>query len=96
MKAQRPQRISCFKDDDDGFFAWLERNPDGYVINSERNPKPSYLVLHRPGCPHFKSSNSLHWTMDYIKFCSPDRKALEAWAAAAIGGDVRPCRNCFG
>jgi hypothetical protein len=53
-------------------------------------------VLHRPGCPHFKSSNALHWTMDYIKFCSPDRKALEAWAAAAIGGCVRPCRSCFG
>jgi hypothetical protein len=96
MQAQLPQSITCFKDDDDGFFAWLAQNPDGYVINSERNPKPSYLMLHHPSCRHFKSSNALHWTRDYIKFCSPDRTGLEEWASGTVGGEVKLCRSCFG
>jgi hypothetical protein len=88
--------ITSFRDDDGGFFAWLEGNPDGYVINSERNPKPTYLVLHRPSCPHFKGGTELHWTKDYVKFCSPDRRDLEEWAAGTVGGEVTLCRTCFG
>jgi hypothetical protein len=91
-----PPGIASFRDDDGGFFAWLECNPDGYVINSERNPKPTYLVLHRPSCPHFKGGTDLHWTKDYVKFCSPDRTALEEWATGTVGGEVTLCRNCFG
>ncbi len=96
MQAQPRQDITCLKDDDDGFFAWPTQNPDGYVVNSERNPKPSYLILHRPGCRHFKSSNALRWTKDYIKFCSPSRANPEAWATSAIGGEAQLCRSCFG
>ena len=96
MPAQLPQGITRFKDDDDGFLAWLAQNPDGYVINTERNPKPSYLPLHYPSCRHFKSSNTLHWTKDYIKFCSLERTALEGWATGTIGGEVKLCRSCFG
>lgn len=48
--------VISFKDNDRGFFTWLEDNPDGYFINSERNPKPRYLVLHRPGCSHFTAT----------------------------------------
>jgi hypothetical protein len=53
MPAALPSGITPFKDNDRGFFAWLQSNPDGYFINSERNPKPRYLILHRPNCPHF-------------------------------------------
>lgn len=57
MFASLPPTVTPFQDDDSGFFAWLQSNPDGYFINSERNPKPNYLVLHRASCPHFKSPN---------------------------------------
>jgi hypothetical protein len=53
MLTDHPQTITVFRDDDPGFFCWLDDHPDGYFINSERNPKPTYLVLHRPSCPHF-------------------------------------------
>jgi hypothetical protein len=96
MFAELPPGITPFQDDDSGFFAWLQSNPDGFFINSERNPKPAYLVLHRPSCPHFKSPNKLHWTKDYIKFCSPNRGDLERWATGAVGGEVAPCGTCFG
>src|SRR5216684_6901524 len=38
MLATHPQSVTHFRDDDRGFFGWLEHNPDGYFINSERNP----------------------------------------------------------
>jgi hypothetical protein len=56
MQAQLPQGITRFKDDDNGFLAWLARNPDGYVINSERSPKPSYRVLRYSGCRYLRAA----------------------------------------
>ena len=88
----RPGSVACFRDDDDGFRRWREDNPDGFFLNTERNPGPGYLVLHRSGCPHFTRS-PLHWTKDYIKFCASDRASLEDWAGTL--GDVKYCRTCF-
>jgi hypothetical protein len=88
--------FAIFRDDDDAFFEWLAEHPDGYFLNTERNPKPGYLVLHRPDCPHFTGGSSLHWTKDYIKVCSADRAELEAWALDSVGGEVTLCRSCFG
>jgi hypothetical protein len=96
MISTRPPGIELFKDDDGGFFEWLQANPDGYLLNSERNPKPNYLVLHLPSCPHFDGDSAVHWTKAYIKFCSRDRGELEEWAANTVGGDVTLCRSCFG
>lgn len=92
----RPQGVELFKDDDAGFLEWLQDHPDGYFVNSDRNPKPTYLVLHRPGCPHYKGGGAVHLTKDYIKFCSPRRGELEEWAANTVGGEVTLCRSCFG
>jgi hypothetical protein len=92
-----PETIEVFKDDrDTEFFSWLDEHPDSYFINTERNPKPGYLVMHRPSCPHFDRSPSAHWTRDYIKFCSDSRSDLDGWAANAVGGEATLCRRCFG
>lgn len=71
-------------------------HPGGYIINSERNPRPSYLVLHRATCGHLTSPNPLRWTKDYIKFCSLGRTDLEEWAKAGVGGEVTLCPTCLG
>ena len=47
MLSKTPQGFTIFRDDDDAFFEWLEEHPDGYFVNTARNPKPSYLVLHQ-------------------------------------------------
>ena len=39
-----------FRDDDAGYLAWIEANPDGYVINTRRQIDANYLVLHRATC----------------------------------------------
>ena len=95
MPTDLPQALAKFQDDDRGFFHWLDEHPVGYFVNSERIPKPTYLVLHRSSCPHF-DRGPVHWTKDYIKFCSDYRSELEEWARDAIGGDVTLCRTCFG
>jgi len=96
MVTAHADSITHFRDDDAGFFEWLTECPEGYFINADRNPKPNYLVLHRPKCPHFTGGQGLHWTKDYIKFCSRDRDELEEWAAGTVGGEVTLCRSCFG
>jgi hypothetical protein len=96
MLATTPRGVTVFQDDDDAFFDWLADNPNGYFLNTERNPKPTYLVLHQPQCPHFKGGEQLHWTKGYVKVCSAERAELEAWAQATVGGEVTLCRSCFG
>lgn len=95
MLSTLPEDVVVFIDDDSGFFGWLEQHPDGYVVNCDREPRPTYLVLHRPSCPHFKGGESLHWTKDYVKVCSNRKDNLELWASQAVGGEVTLCRHCF-
>jgi hypothetical protein len=78
MLTAMPQGVTLFRDDDTGFYAWLNQNPDGYFINTERKPNRNYLVLHRSPCPHFTGTETLKWTKNYVKLCSLDRPRLEA------------------
>ena len=96
MLTDHPETITVFKDDDSGFLGWLDDHADGYFLNSDRNPKPTYLVMHRPSCPHFDRSPSVRWTKDYIKICSRSRDDLEEWASGTVGGEATLCRSCFG
>lgn len=96
MSLGYPETSTVFREDDSGFFRWLDDHPDGYFINADRNPRPDYLVLHRPSCRHFDRSPTVHWTRDYIKICSTDRSDLVAWAATQVGGDATLCGSCFG
>ena len=95
MLTDHPENIAVFKDDDSGFVSWLDDHASGYFINSERNPKPNYLVMHRPSCPHFDRRPGVRWTKDYIKICCCSRDDLEEWAAGTVGGVATLCSKCF-
>lgn len=68
---------------------------DGFVLNAERRPKPSYLVLHHANCPKITrlQRGASRWTGDYIKFCG-HRAELETLARHEIGGELRCCGIC--
>jgi hypothetical protein len=87
--------VQRFVDDDDGYLRWLAAHGDGFVLNTERPPKPSYLVLHRASCPKITrlQRGASRWTRDYIKFCG-HRAELEAFARHEIGGEPRCCGIC--
>ena len=92
--AHEASRVEAFEDDE-AYLAWVERHPDGYVVNSTRPPTPSYLVLHRAGCRHVARvrGDDRSWTREMGKWCSTDRAALDTWAESA-GGSLQPCGHC--
>ena len=85
----------CYVHDDDGFEAWRDANPKGFVLNSEIPPSANFLVLHRADC-HFLATHTKgdqeHWTT-YAKHCSLDRGAILAWATPI--GDVSERCHCL-
>jgi hypothetical protein len=84
-----------FQDDDEGYRRWLANHPNGFVINCERSPRPSYLMLHRATCRDISTSARTNYTTTgYIKLCALEKRDLEDWAAREVGGQLRPCRHC--
>jgi hypothetical protein len=91
-----PSGITSFRDNDQGFFDWLDRNPTGYFVKVSRSKsKPSYV--HFSECSNYDRSANASWTRT-VKVCSNDLDVLERWARSMIDGDVKRCqsRSCFG
>jgi len=91
--------VVSFLDDDDGYLRWLDAHPDGYVVNSERKPRPSYVVLHRVECrsinpAHIAGGAEKTWTIAYRKTCADDVAGLTGWVRVAVGGGARACGLC--
>lgn len=97
------QALHHFENNEPGYLDWIRKNPDGYVLNLNRRPKQSYLVLHRASCrdigipsPHrgveqFTGGN-------YAKLCATDAESISAWisekvpAALGFSGLCKRCR----
>jgi hypothetical protein len=87
--------VQVFQDDDAGYLAWVQRHPGGFVLNAERRPSPSYLILHRAQCAHItRASQQGRWTTAYVKACAPEVAELERWASTVVGGRLQPCHWC--
>jgi hypothetical protein len=86
--------MTVFKDDNAGYLAWLAANPQGFVVNSDREPKASYLVLHRATCEAISSPQDRNWSGPYIKTCSTDLPELENWAKTLGGQLSHGCPSC--
>jgi hypothetical protein len=89
--------IEKFENDDEGYRAWRRAHPRGYVVNANRNPKPSYLKLHRTWCTHISvlRRGMTTWTAgDYIKVCSDSRRELARWAESEVGGALDGACDC--
>ena len=70
-----------FMDDDKGYIAWLAGHPDGFVLNCERPPRPSYLILHRATCWTISRTSGSNWTVIYQKVCADTFEEINAWAS---------------
>lgn len=87
--------MQTFRDDDNGYLAWLSANPASYVLNAERSLNPRNLVLHRATCRTINGTptRGARWTADYVKVCG-GRQTLEG-CARDLGGEARPCGPCW-
>ncbi len=82
-----PIMLKEFGDDgsneDERYLRWLADHPGGFVLNCNRSPKPSYLVLHRATCWSISGTPSpgQSWTREYRKICADTVSELEKWAS---------------
>lgn len=85
-----------FRDNDAGYLRWLDRHPQGYVVNAHRRPIAIYLVLHRATCPTITrlATNAKTWTHGtFIKVCSDNVSDLHSWARR-VPGELSQCGIC--
>jgi len=69
-----------FKNDDDGYFAWLTSRPDGFVLNVRFESDPDYVVLHRASCGSISSSKpapGAYTSRGYRKWCAENADDLK-------------------
>lgn len=88
--------MRSFVDDDAGYQRWLATHLDGFVLNTERQPTATYLMLHRATCHTISGApaRGSRWTADYVKHCG-NRNELERFACQDVGGAANPCGICI-
>ncbi len=84
-----------FVDDEKAYLDWIQNNPNGYVVNTNRKPNKKYLMLHKAVCSSISTSFGNYTTHEYIKFCSLNLEKLENWAYNEVKGELTPCGMCF-
>ena len=82
-----------FVDNDEGYLAWIDAHPEGYVVNCYRKPTASYLILRRGRCSHIQRAEGRRNTVDYIKVCSDSEPDLRNFAEH-LGGSLTRCQSC--
>jgi hypothetical protein len=84
------QDVLIFRGDDEPYLRWISEHTNGYVVNADRNPRPSYLKLHQADCPRVsgEAAPGTYTERAYIKICSDSRSALERWARDKVGGEL--------
>ncbi|WP_198344201.1 hypothetical protein [Mycobacterium dioxanotrophicus] len=86
-----------FRDDDDGYLAWIADHPDGYVINIVRGHTPAGARIHRASCWTVSrpGPRAASWTEgQYVKICADRLADLEHWAATVLPGPIETCGTC--
>ena len=91
-----------FDRSDAAYLKWVRANPTGYVVNAERSPRLSYMVLHRASCPSISSikapGRSGGFTeRSYIKICSSNVTDLSTWVrqrGGRSGAFSKRCAKC--
>ncbi len=90
--------MKCFKDDDNGYLQWVNTNQKGFVVNTNRQPNPEYLIVHLATCYTITGTptGGINWTKDYIKICSLDRMELDSCLTILFpaSGGLEPCKVC--
>jgi hypothetical protein len=76
--------VLFFVDDEASYLEWMQNHPDGFVVNTNRTPAPSYMQLHRSGCASISeyegdATPGGFTERDYAKACADSIEELKAW-----------------
>ncbi len=77
-----------YNNGDGPYLAWLQANPTGYVLNTERSHPPDYMVLHRANCPSISvlvppARPDGFTERDYVKVCSDQHRRSDHLGTSA-------------
>lgn len=92
----REIEVEIYRDDDEGYLAWLSAHRSGFVLNVARRPRPTYAILHRATCRTINGTppRGGPWTGPYIKICSDDDLQIAAWTGRVLGTAPKRCGVC--
>jgi hypothetical protein len=64
--------VCVFRDDDEGYLAWLAAHPDGFVLNIVGGSNVTGARVQRAGCwtINRQTAQGRSWTKDYEKWCA--------------------------
>ena len=88
--------VELFRDDDQGYAAWLAANVQGYVLNIRRSLNPSDARVHEADCRTITGTptHGRTWTRPYIKVCSLSLQELDLWALTNARSAATRCSTC--
>ena len=93
--SQLPATLTRFVGDDDGYLAWRRDHPAGWVLNCERQPKATYLKLHRADCPHLGPRPGWsNLTTAFTKVCGTSPGPFDEWLTATLNTQPDRCAAC--
>jgi len=90
-----------FENDEQGYTAWLQAYPAGYVLNAHKKPKSWYLVLHRASCasisqPTKRAKPGGFTTRTFVKVVAEQEAELKQWIRQNAFTDFSAlCKLCF-
>ena len=95
VEINRRNELQQFIDNDTGCRAWLNINPDGYVLNTAKNPSIGYVKLHNASCWTIRRDGENYTHGDLQKVCATDRSEIARWVQDVTGGEPSECGTCF-
>lgn len=70
-----------FENDDGQYVAWLDENPNGYVLNDF----PGERILHRAACTHLRRDSDSGRRTVYAKVCCDSRDCILSTIRSSFG-----------
>jgi len=88
--------VHVFRDDDDGYLAWLAANPHGYVTNILGSYSLAAARTHRSVCHTIngRPPRGGKWTAPYEKWCAERLDDLDRKAVVLCGDPATRCGTC--
>ena len=94
-------KVTPFSNDDDGYFAWLQKNPGGFVVQAQKGTPVKPIMLHRTRCSHISKEGLVkghtYTKGDFLKVCAEGMPALRTWAQSLgrpTAGSLKECSDC--
>jgi len=88
-----------FDDNDGEYLGWLDKHPDGFVLNVSRRSMTFDVVMHRGTCAKARDTRNGPGALTergYIKICYEDSPVLEGWSGQyRPRAKLRRCKYCL-